>query len=568
MSARQLAFVAAALLVAACSSSSSSSSSPPSASSSAAAPKPSGSAGVLAPAPPTFEGVPQLLVPGASTPLTLLPSKRASLPDTVVTLAASRVVSTSPVEKGISRAAIAAAYLCGGPPLPRLAARAGAAFYSAQAVADVLADPRLGDWLVCGREAARASGWVYDEITTRAARRDGWARAFKAPAGASTAAFAPHFQPARRQTPGLADERCEHLEGDACAMGAIAIARVPPWDAILIGDHRTLAGLGDEKAARWEAGTPAIDDADIRDVDFFLSPGAGPVAGEPWLGFIEFAAALSPPARAALDDLRALGRAEHVMFLAAIDSNHEGPGRLVVTAPTPAAANRVEAALGKLRDAIKAGPRPPRVDSGPPDVVLQNVLERMSVDAVAKATLRTMGSVVRLDGTLVVDPADRVPADDATAAKLARAKAFAVLLEAALQRGPGDAARIPDHDALVALGGPAFAALVEARTGRAPKKTKTSRLVSALGSSIELPFYGPTPNVPQMIEDAFIVSYDGGDAGTLDDVLDSIRGQGFDVRLEWIMPTSVRYRVHKGIELYSLEALSSGRALSIKLNPL
>lgn len=548
-------------------SSSPATSAPPRASSSSS-PSAAPSAGATTAATPGFDDVPQLLVAGKDGTDSVLLSHRAELPASVTTLVHSNFVSPEGFEPGLSRASLAVGYLCGGAPLAAIALRAGQALYAVEAVESVLSDPHLRDWLACARRAAIASRWSYGNVVTAfggAASGDkdaraGGARFFKAPAGEAANVAPPHFVAPTTAAPHLADVRCEHVDAGACLPGSVAVAQFPAWDVVGIGDYRTLASVGAGKAPFWKGADVAVEEADVRGLDFALST---PAAVS--LGFLDFA--VLAPSEEARDGLAAAIRAEGAMALEAIDSNHEGPGLLVLTAPTRAGAERLDVALTKLRAAIAKGALEPRLANATPDQIQWSVLRRMSLEASASAKQHVDGNAVHLESTLVVATEDREPADRAAATKAGLARVWAKLLDQALQGAA------PAREDLAALGGDAFATAVLERHGRAPLALTPSAPLRAY-PKISLPSNSPvatfeTRTVEETSEGAtVVVRYTSSSPHDVDQVTESLRTQGFTLSVASIGPREIGFTIHRGAELFSLVLRAVHAKLEVRVTPL
>ncbi|MFO0615352.1 MAG: hypothetical protein U0414_22350 [Polyangiaceae bacterium] len=191
------------------------------------------------------------------------------------------------------------------------------------------------------------------------------------------------------------------------------------------GDYRSLAAVASAAPPHWKGADVAVDDADVRGLDFQLD-----ASDDPYLGFPELAAIGTTGG--ALEKLHATVKHEGAVVLMSIDSNHEGPGLLAITAPTRAAAERIDHALTSFRGAAAN-----RTFTTPPgaaaDEVQWGVLVRMSIAATASARQQIVGNTVRLEGTLEPAAEDRLAADRAAATKTERHAAWGNLLARALR---------------------------------------------------------------------------------------------------------------------------------------
>ncbi|MFO0615353.1 MAG: hypothetical protein U0414_22355 [Polyangiaceae bacterium] len=94
-----------------------------------------------------FDDVPELLTAGKLAHPPALLAHRGDLPTSVTSLGAVAVIATKHVGPGAARAALAVGFICGGPALGRIAARAPEAKFGVEALVVALSDPHLGDWL-------------------------------------------------------------------------------------------------------------------------------------------------------------------------------------------------------------------------------------------------------------------------------------------------------------------------------------------------------------------------------------------------------------------------------------
>jgi hypothetical protein len=503
-----------------------------------------------------FDDVPAIPAAGAPSPSSILVAHISELPAGVTTLQTIGLVSARPVASGLARASTAAGFFCGAPPLSRIASRAGAAFYGAEAAADALADPRLRDWIDCGRRSAIASRWVYDEVGTGVphAAHGGSVRFYKDPGEVVAPAY---FEAPGSAPNGLDGLRCDAIVDGACTDHALAVARFPAWSAIGIGDFASVVALARSGGPAWPGANTKLAATDLAGRDVMVS--TGDAAG---FGFLEMGAG-SPDAYTALEALRAEVTGANGVLVEAWERDELGRTFLEIDASSAPAAKKIATAVDKLAEQVaKSGAQqslqPPHARSTngtAPDFVFWEVVTAMSQRASKKARATVSGSTVRIEATLVPTGEEQAALDRANADKERRFEAWGRLLDARLRGAP------LERSDLVALGGQPFADAFEAHVARVRQVVPTL----AVDGFSELSL--PKPRDVEKRDKTTRLTYPGNGGHLLTDILDALRAQGFEPMLNTSQPTLVRYALRRGATALALVARVTPSGLEIELGP-
>lgn len=474
--------------------------------------------------------VPALPKPGVAPSLPPIFPALGKLPAETDVVSRATIVDLGTSPPATARAANAAHYIAGGPPFARFSS-AGAAFGNAGVIADTLLDrQRLVSWLELGRDLAKASSFSYYAISLRT------------PSGAilsvnlvltDKSLFPAHFQKPKESFAGLGDLRCEDLEAGRCAERSRAVARIERLGGVAFGEARALAQLGADPTRPWQGATfaekPPFDVAQMgaRDVDLSTS--------YEMLGPLEAALDYSGDSGKASGELLKELAAQHALAATSIDSSYVGPFSYVVRTSSPEGAAKIAASLGALQAAFSA-PAPSRPKPSSRDDEWNLALQSSMGRALAKAKLVTSGSEVRLDGTVVLDDAEKAALDSYVRFRGARYIALARVLDAAAQGAA------PAREDLLELGGDALVDGMVARRKRAPRAVVLEPLRTF--ADVKIPSGGT--QATWSTSQTTSVRWPDGGAELIDDVLDALKEQGFVTRPLSLTPLGPFFSTSKG----------------------
>jgi hypothetical protein len=482
-------------------------------------PKPSTAASAPRWQPPRVE-------PGKARPTLVFDA--AKLPPAVVGIHRTVLVEGKP-HPPTYRVAVAASYLCKGPPFPSYT-RGASPFYGAELLAGDLADaPLLASWLACGAAALEVSGPAIHGVQVRVpdlrasvelrlvARKD-----LPMPA---------IFSAASSKVPGLEQLRCLTRKPGDCDAHAQAVAWVDALGVTAIGDLQALTALaappvaGDERRREVFARLGKELDGDV-----MLT-----ADDDPYIELLDTLQALPDHTRKALGE--ALRRGSAIVGVA-IPSDYAGKARVLID--LAAAEDASEVAL-RLRDHVAELATQPAPQAEPADLFDRRYQAALRA-AFAGARVEEKGNVVSLELTLAA-PAGVALLEEVDAERGPRIAALASVLEL------GAAGQPPADADLRALGGEELSKRIAARRTAPPVNPPADAE----------PVYGLADVfAPKGAErsDAFgeaRLRYRGRDVDVIDEMLALLVQKGFTVRLRYRSPAGPTFLATRGSTLLTVD---------------
>ena len=458
-----------------------------------------------------------------------LPAHVAELPDDVISIGRYTFTSLASEIPPSVRAAYATSYIAGGPPLLGIASETRAKL-GPEAIADLLLDrERLVSWLRFGRDVARASGFTCYSVTLRDPSGNAGEEIRLLESGGLLAPE--HFLAPKKSPEGLVDLRCEVLDGEECAIGSRATARLPRLGLVGIGSTSALARLASAPPGwpRELAKAPLfpLEATQRRDVEITR----GRVLPIP----VEFAIGSNS---LALDGRDALARelSKHGAIAGtAVASAYEGPFSLVLSGPSPASAAAMSTQLQALQVQLMTASIVPATPQS-----LEEELSRADEDltrrAIATGKVSVAGSEVRLEGTLRRTESEQGVRRRFTEEREARFAALGGVLEAAAQ------AQDPSGAEMRTLGGDPLPRAFRERFERAPRTDVQTATLTGL-DGVLVPADGKQR---ETLQSDRTLRWPDASHRHVDDVLDALRAQGFSVHLRQLTGGGLMFEAVKG----------------------